>query len=168
MLVGLGMRGTDLSLRSFEVVDLRSQPRPTCSPPPALPIDMFRAVALVDASGRLGVCGGRQSLSTYNNQCYFLQNGVWQASHNMLEKRYFAGISTVTLSSGNAFPFVTGGQVSKDSPFISANSTELLTCSGWMFKAELPVQVYSHAQVSIGSQVWLSLLFFLQQSVMNT
>ena len=154
LVVGLGISGFSRELRSFEIVDLRSlATKPSCSAPPLFPILAPRAISLVDSNGRLGVCGGRQSTTQYNNQCYFLENGKWEEKPNMLEKRYFAGVSTVTFSNGAKLPYVTGGLILQSTPINSASSTEMLTSTGWVFKAALPVGIYSHAQVSVGSQV---------------
>ena len=98
MAVGLGL--TSAIIRGFEIVDLRGQPQSACTSPPDFPIDAPRAISLVEPSGRLCVCGGRQSTTMYNNQCYCQQSGSWVNDLNMLEKRYFAGISKVTFSNG--------------------------------------------------------------------
>ena len=98
LVVGLGFASS--IIKSFEIVDLRAQPKVACTFPPSFPIDALRAISLVDPSSRLCICGGRQSTTQYNNQCYCQQNGTWVEGLNMLEKRYFAGVSRITFSNG--------------------------------------------------------------------
>ena len=82
------------------------------------------------------------------SKCYSLDHGRWWLQQPLITRRYYAAASM-----SPAGILVTGGV---DASGTLLSSTEVLTGEGWVAGPDIPVAVWRHCQVSVGSRVYVS------------